>query len=162
MVSMEAAAAAVEAALATMVRPDVTLDEPDGSYSTLGSVSAGLTSLRQALDQLALWHDQAADRAGADDGEPRSGYRHAIIAAARLRHATALIERATVEVDAAWAENGHIAWQPSSDPQAVGLHPEPGAPTESARRLPPTSAFGSSAAHEAAGGRGHRQDGLAR
>lgn len=161
MVGMEAAAATAEAALAMMARPDVTLDEPDGGYSALGSVSAGLVSLRQALDQLALWHDQAADSAATSDGNARSGYRHSIMAAARLRHATALVERASVEVDAAWAENGHIVWRPSSDPHATKLHPEPAARTDSARRLPPTSAFGASAGEEA-GGRGHRQDGLAR
>ncbi|WP_053208211.1 hypothetical protein [Jiangella muralis] len=162
MVSMEAAAAAAEAALAAMARPDVTLDEPDGSYSTLGSVSAGLVSLRQALDQLALWHDRAAGRAADDDSEPRSGYRHAIMAAARLRHATALVQRASVEIDAAWAENGHIVWQPAPHPPAATIHRKPDEPTELARRLPPTSAFGASAGHEEAGGRGHRQDGLAR
>lgn len=128
-------------ALRGLAHASRTIARAGDSYPVLGSLSAGLASLRQVLDQLAGWHDDAASLAADDAGDPQVGYRHAIMAAARLRQAAALVERAGAEVDAAWNDNGRIAWQP--EPPTKPNQPDTGHDlTDRRRRLAPGSAFG--------------------
>lgn len=136
----EDAATAAEAALISLARATASTELAD-SYAVLGSVSASLVSLRQILDQLATWHDIHADRAAGTGTDPRAGYRHAVMAAARLRQATNLAERTGAHVDAAWADNGHIVWQPGPDAEAPGRGVDADGRAEP-RRLPPATAFG--------------------
>lgn len=153
MVTPEDAATAAENALTALVDANSASTKIEDSYAVLGSLSAGLVSLRRVVDQLATWHDDAADRASGTSGDAPAGYRHAIMAAARLRQAATLLERTTAHVDAAWTDNGQIIWQPASQPRAT-QHLEPrGRPQ---RQLPPGSAFGG---NEHTPGRQRRRDG---
>lgn len=130
-------------ALRGLAHASQTLARPRDSYAILGSLSAGLVSLGQTLDQLASWHDHAASRAADDAGDPRAGYRHAIMAAARLRQASALLERVGTEVDAAWADNGRIVWHPELLTETVQPSTDRNQDLDSRRhRLAPGSAFG--------------------
>lgn len=144
MVTFENAAADAEQArdaLRGLAHASQTLAQPADSYAILGSLSASMVSLRQTVDQLAGWHDHAASRAVDDADDPRAGYRHAIMAAARLRQASALLERAGAEIDAAWADNGRVAWHPV--PPAGPAQPGTDRDLTSRRdRLAPGSAFG--------------------
>lgn len=89
------------------------LADPADSYALLAVLSAGLGSVRHALDQLAVFHDRTADRATDTTGTRTAGHHAATQASAALRDAAALTGRAEARVDAAWAESGSIVWQPA-------------------------------------------------
>lgn len=146
MVTFENAATHAERAhdaLRGLAHASQSLSHAADSYSILGSLSAGLISLRQTADQLAGWHDDAANSAVDAAGDPGAGYRHAVMAAARLRQASVLLERVSAEVDAAWAENGRVAWQPELLTEPVQPSADQNQDLDSRRhRLAPGSAFG--------------------
>ena len=129
----EAAADAAREALRGLAYATRSIPEPSESYAVLGSLHAGLASLRQALDQLADLHDRHAPRAATTDLRQLCGEVAAEIAAAELREAATLLDRAYSRVSAAWSHNGRIVWQP--EPRA----PRPGGPS---RRLAAPSSFG--------------------
>lgn len=115
MVRSEPAVSAADAAreaLRGLAHATRAIPEPGDSYGVLGSLHAGLASLRQTLDQLADFHERHAPTAiTLDAGELRSQVA-AEIAAAELREAAALLERASGRISAAWSHNGRIVWQP--------------------------------------------------
>lgn len=115
------------------------IDEPGDSYAVLGSLHAGLASLRQTIDQLASFHERHARLATT----PRElGHQVAAeVAAVELREATAGIEQAYSRVAAAWSHNGRIVW-----------HREPPEPVAAARRLADLSAYGTPSAADVNGG----------
>jgi hypothetical protein len=110
------------------------IPEPGDSYEVLGSLHAGLASLRQTLDQLADWHERHAP-AAVTSGARGIGHQVAAeIAAAELREAAAFLERASVRVSAAWSHNGRVVWQPEP--------PDPPSSPAPSRRLAAPSSFG--------------------
>lgn len=109
------------------------IPELGDSYAVLGSLHAGLSSLRQTIDQLADLHERHAPRVVTADPRQLGREVAADIAAAELREAAAFLERANGRVSAAWSHNGRIVW-----------HPEPPAPPslDGSRRLASPSSFG--------------------
>jgi hypothetical protein len=112
------AADAAREALRGLAHAIRAIPEPGDSYGVLGSVHAGLASLRQTFDQLADFHEHHAPTAVRELG----GQVAAEIAAAELREAAALLERASGRISAAWSHNGRIVWQPEplSPPSSTG------------------------------------------
>ena len=110
------------------------IPEPGDSYAVLGSLHAGLASLRQTVDQLADFHEHHAPIAVTSDVRELGSQVAAEVAAAELREAAALLERASGRISAAWSHNGRVVWQPEP----------PGPPSSSAplRRLAGPSSFG--------------------
>lgn len=100
---------AASRALAYATRQD---EDPGDSYAILGELQATLITLHQSVHQLAAMHRNLAERAVTDDGDQAAGRHHADTAAARLDATAAHLDQATDELMAAFAENGHIAWQP--------------------------------------------------
>lgn len=117
------------------------IDEPGDSYAVLGSLHAGLASLRQTIDQLASFHERHAPLA--TTSEPRElGHQVAAeVAAAELREAAAGFEQASSRIAAAWSHNGRIVW-----------YREPPEPVAAARRLADPSAFGAQSTSDGNGG----------
>lgn len=135
MVSSEPAGAAADTAreaLRGLAHATRSIPEPSESYPVLGSLHAGLASLRQTLDQLADLHDRHAPRAATTDLRQLCGEVAAEIAAAELREAATLLDRAYSRVSAAWSHNGRIVW-----------HPEPPSPPHGpSRQLAAPTSFG--------------------
>lgn len=107
-----------------------TIDEPDDSYTVLGSLHAGLASLQQTIDQLASFHERHAPLATTSQPRELGHQVAAEIAAAELREAATGIEHAYSRIAAAWSHNGRIVW-----------HREPPEPAH-ATRLADPSAYG--------------------
>ena len=107
------------------------IDEPCDTYAVLGSLHAGLASLRQTIDQLASFHERHAPLATTSQPCELGHQVAAEIAAAELREATAGIEHAYSRIAAAWSHNGRIVW-----------HREPPEPAAWTRRLADPSAYG--------------------
>lgn len=108
------------------------------TYRVLGSLSAGLLSLQQALDQLAGWHERNADHAASDGGERDAGRRDAVAAGDYLREAAGRVRQAHSELRAAFNHSGRIAWRCGIDASLTrrdGGRGEPArfAPTSAAR-----------------------------
>ncbi|MFV0307071.1 MAG: hypothetical protein ACK5OX_04940 [Desertimonas sp.] len=133
-------AAEAREALRGLAHATRVIAEPGDTYAVLGSLSTGLASLGQSLDQLSDWHHRNVDRAVTDTGSRDAGGRAAVGAADNLHEAAALIEQARVAVDAAWNHNGRIAW-----------HPEP-VEVQTVRRLPEPSLFGAASVQRADNG----------
>lgn len=95
------------------------IDVPADSYEVLGSVQHALIGLHQSLQQLASWHLRYGQYAATDQGDRAAGHAHAVETAAQLTAAAMDVDRATDRVMAAWAENGHIAWQPDRHIEAA-------------------------------------------
>ncbi len=102
----------------------------------IGSLASSLVALRQVLDQLSAWHEQAADGALDAAGDRDAGYRAAFDVALHLSQAAMEIERAATAVDAAHQPASHISW-PAAE-QGPGRVPV----RRSDRRLAPPSLFG--------------------
>jgi hypothetical protein len=136
-VRSEPAASAADTAreaLRALAHATQAIPEPGDSYAVLGSLHAGLASLRQTVDQLADWHERHAPLAATSDPRQLGREVAAEVAAAELREATAFLGRASGRVAAAWSHNGRVVWQP-----------EPPAPPSSSaplRRLAGPSSFG--------------------
>ena len=145
MVSPEAPTSAADSAreaLRGLAHATQSIPEPGESYAVLGSLHAGLASLRQAVDQLADLHDRHAPIAATSGPGELGRAVAAEIAAAELREAAAFLDRASGRVSAAWSHNGRIVWQP--EPPT----PPPAGPS---RRLATPSSFGGPAASRDAG-----------
>lgn len=104
----------------------------------LGSLASGLGALRQVLDQLASWHERAADGAIDAAGDGDVGYRHSFDVAMQLSQAAMEVERATTAVTSAQQTAGRITW-PAGD-QTPNRVPA----GRSDRQLAPPSLFGTS------------------
>lgn len=111
-------------ALRRLAHATSTMPEPGDSYAVLGSLHAGIASLRQVFDQLADWHEHHAPSAATDPRQAGSQVA-ADIAAAELREAAAFLERAFGRLSAAWSHNGRIVWHP--DPQSADAPHRPAA-----------------------------------
>lgn len=125
-----------------MAHATQSIPEPDDSYAVLGSIHAGLASLRQTVDQLADFHERHAPIAATSDPRQLGRAVAAEIAAAELREAATFLDRAYSRVSAAWSHNGRIVWQP--EPPT----PPPAVPS---RRLATPSSFGEPTASRDAG-----------
>lgn len=99
------------------------------TYGMLAAIQAGLASLQQTLAGLADWHATNAP----DTGEGRQA---AIDAARILSDAAALTAQAGTHVDAAWARNGQIVWQPQT-PRPTPRSGSSGPPPPAARPARP-------------------------
>jgi hypothetical protein len=128
------AADVVREALRGLAHATRAILEPGDSYAVLGSLHAGLASLRQTVDQLADWHERHAPTAVTLDVRELGSQVAAEIAAAELCEAAALLERASGRISAAWSHNGRIVWQP----EPLGPPSSPGP----LRRLAGPSSFG--------------------
>ncbi|MTV25159.1 hypothetical protein FTX61_07000 [Nitriliruptoraceae bacterium ZYF776] len=104
----------------------------------LGSLASGLGGLRQVLDQLAGWHERAADGAVGAAGDGDVGYRHSFDVAMQLSQAAMEVERATAAVNSAQQTAERISW-PDAD-QTPNRVPA----GRSDRKLAPPSLFGAS------------------
>lgn len=96
-------------------------DDPADTYTVFGDLTAGLRSLRQALDQLANSHVTARDRAFDDDGNPIAGAASALAAADELHQAGTLLDQAYDRLDAAFTHSGRIAWHPQPTPEQTAV-----------------------------------------
>ncbi len=132
------AADAAREALRGLAHATQALPEPAESYAVLGSLHAGLASLRQTVDQLADFHERRAATLTTSDARELGRQVAVEVAAAELREAAAFLERASGRVSAAWSHNGRAVWQP--EPPALPLSPAP------SRRLAAPSSFGEPAA----------------
>ena len=128
-----AAADTAREALRSLAHVTQSIPEPDDSYAVLGSLHAGLASLRQAVEQLADFHEHHAPLAATSDPRQLGRAVAAEIAAAELREAATFLDHAYSRVAAAWSHNGRIVWQP--EPPT----PRPSGPS---RRLAAPSSFG--------------------
>ena len=114
---------------------------PQAETATMiGSLASGLAALRQVLDQLASWHERAAEGAVDVAGDGDVGYRGSFDVAMQLSQAAVEVERATTAVDAAQQTADRIHW-PAVD-QAPGRAPTRASAVQSDRRLAPPSLFG--------------------
>lgn len=95
------------------------IKDPADTYDVLGSLQHALIGVHQSLQQLAAWHLRHGQYAATDDGDRTAGHAHAAETAARLTAAAVDVDRATDHVMSAWAENGHIAWQPDRHIEAA-------------------------------------------
>ncbi|MTV26444.1 hypothetical protein FTX61_13620 [Nitriliruptoraceae bacterium ZYF776] len=102
----------------------------------VGSLAAGLGALREVLDQLASWHERAAEGAVDAAGDGDIGYRASFDVAMQLSRAAMEVERATTAVEAAHQTADRISW-PDAD-----RVPERAPTDRSSRRLAPPSLFG--------------------
>lgn len=137
MVRSEPAVSAADAAreaLRGLAYATQAIPEPGDSYAVLGSLHAGLASLRQTVDQLADWHERHAPIAATADAREVGRQVAAEIAAAELREAAAFLERASGRVSAAWSHNGRVVWQPEP--------PTPPTSSGPLRRLAGRTSFG--------------------
>lgn len=138
--SLAADASEAAEALRGLAHASRVIADPADSYRVLGSLSTGLASLQQSLDQLADWHDRNADRAATDDGDRNAGRRDAESAGVHLHNAADSIRQAHRSLNTAFSHNGRIAWQSGTDPA------RPGADRAKSGRLAPPSVFGTDAA----------------
>ena len=128
------AADAAREALRGLAHATQALPEPGESYAVLGSLHAGMASLRQTVDQLADFHERHAATLATSDARELGRQVAIEIAAAELREAAALLARASGRISAAWSHNGRVVWQP--EPPAPPSSPAP------SRRLAAPSSFG--------------------
>ncbi|MCW2752174.1 MAG: hypothetical protein JWR83_3284 [Aeromicrobium sp.] len=115
------------------------LDAPQDTYQVLGALSPVLSSLSQAMAQLAQFHDQHAHHAATDrdvrnDGSTGDGARIVRLAAAELRDAADTLLLAEAQVDRAHQLNARLIWTPEQP------EPPPPAATGERRREPTTAA----------------------
>lgn len=112
----------------------------------IGSLASGLDALREALDQLAVWHERAADGAVDAAGDGDGGYRTAFDVALQLSQAAMEVEQAATAVEAAHHVAGRISWPAADQGSGRALA------VRSDRRLAPPSLFGvAGTRHEPAG-----------
>ena len=123
-----------------------TMTRPAETATMIGSLASGLDALRQVLDQLSGWHEQAADDAVDAAGNGDVGYRSTFDVAMQLSQAAMEVERAATAVDAAHQTASRITWP------GAGQHAGHAPARRSERRLAPPSLFGiDSTRHEPAG-----------
>lgn len=115
----------------------------------VGSLAAGLGALREVLDQLASWHERAAEGAVDAAGDGDVGYRSAFDVAMQLSQAAMELERATTAVAAAHQTADRISW-PAAD-RVLDLAPA----DRSSRRLAPPSLFGAGETRRESAGISH-------
>lgn len=127
------AAATAREALRGLAHATQAIPDPADSYTLLGSVHAGLASLRQVVDQLADWHERHTPTAATPDPREVGRQVAAEIAAAQLREAAAFLGRAGGLVAAAWSHNGRVIWEPEP--------PAPPPPEGRSRRLATPPSF---------------------
>jgi hypothetical protein len=122
--------------LAELAHTTRSMTGPAETATMIGSLASGLDALRQVLDQLSAWHEQAADGAVDAAGDGDVGYRAAFDVALHLSQAAMEIERAATAVDAAHQPASGIH-RPATE-QNTGRVPA----VRSDRRLAPPSLFG--------------------
>lgn len=113
-----------------------TMAPPAETATMIGSLASGLGALRQVLDQLAGWHERAAEGAVDMAGDGDVGYRGSFDVAMQLTQAAMEVERATAAVDAARQTASRITWPTAG--QTPGRAPA----RASDRQLAPPSLFG--------------------
>jgi len=110
---------------------------PQAETATMiGSLASGLGALRQVLDQLAGWHERAAEGAVEVAGDADGGYRSSFDVAMQLSQAAMELERATTAVASARQTADRIHWPDAT--QTPGRAPA----RASDRHLAPPSLFG--------------------
>jgi hypothetical protein len=122
--------------LAELAHTTRSMTGPAETATMIGSLASGLVALRQVLDELAGWHERAADGAVDVAGDGDVGYRRSFDVALQLSQAAMEIERAATAVDAAHQPASGIHW-PATE-QNTGRVPA----VRSDRRLAPPSLFG--------------------
>lgn len=111
-------AAEASEALRGLAHASRVFDDPADTYGVFGDVVAGVRSLRQVLDQLAVTHLDHRDRAHDDGGDHSAGSRNALAAADELHRAGSLLDQAETRLSAAFTHSGQIAWGPAVTPGA--------------------------------------------
>lgn len=106
-------AAEASEALRGLAHASRVFEDPADTYAVLGDLLAGVRSLRQVLDQLAIAHVTNRVRAHDDAGDQTAGATYALAATAELQQAAALLDGVHDRVDAAVAASGRIAWHPA-------------------------------------------------
>ena len=115
----------------------------------IGSLASGIGALRHVLDQLARWHERAAEDAVDVAGDGEVGYRGSFDVAMQLSQAAMELERAATAVDAARQTAEGITW-PDADLTTTR------APAgRSDRQLAPPSLFGVGETRRAPAGMSH-------
>lgn len=110
---------------------------PQAETATMiGSLASGLGALREVVDQLASWHERAAEDAVDVAGDGDVGYRSAFDVAMQLSQAAMEVERAATAVDAAHQTANRITW-PAADKA-----PDRAPAVRSSRQLASPSLFG--------------------
>ena len=87
-------AAEASEALRGLAHAILGFDQPAEMYGVIGDLSAGMRSLRQALDQIADAPERKAAHAFNDSGNHEAGVRDALAAAEELHQAANLVDRA--------------------------------------------------------------------
>ena len=93
-------------------------DDPAQTYGVIGSLMAGIRSLRQVLDQVAAAHLDHQDGALTDAGDSVAGAADAQRAANALHDAAWHLGYVEINLDLASQHSGRIAWQPPHAPTA--------------------------------------------
>jgi predicted RNA-binding Zn ribbon-like protein len=110
-------AAEASEALRGLAHATRAFDDPADTYAVIGSLLAGVRSLRQVIDQLATAHLDHRRLAHDDAGDHRAGTRAAGTAADELHRAGTLLNAAEARLDIAFQQTGRIAWYPDPTPE---------------------------------------------
>lgn len=120
---------AVREALRGFAHSTRSIDDPTEIYAVLGSLSAGLASLEQALHQLGQFHDGPARKRARITGDPRTGRAASYQVAWELHRAAEIVHQAAAGLDRAHEVEATIAYDVRDFPTLANERrptPEPG------------------------------------
>jgi hypothetical protein len=105
-------AAELEATARTLAHSTRAVPVPADSYLLVGELSATAEHLVQVCQQLAVWHEKAAEGVHFEDERDRGldGTPGTEVAAAGLREAAAALDVAATALRAAHSGNGVVSW----------------------------------------------------
>ncbi|MBS3939666.1 MAG: hypothetical protein KG028_01775 [Actinobacteria bacterium] len=100
-------------ALRTLAQATRTIDEPQDAAVALGALTSGLVLVRQVLNHVADWHEQAAHLAARHAVGSRYAGRDTVDAiVSDLRDTADALLDAQSAVGMAWGRSERIAWRP--------------------------------------------------
>ena len=103
------------------------IDDPTEVYAVLGSLSSGLASVEQALQQLAAFHDGSAVERASVTGDPRAGRTASYQVAGELHRAAEMVRQVAAGLRRAHEVEATIAYDPRAFPTLTPFRdPAPG------------------------------------
>lgn len=138
------AADAARDALRTLAQATRTIDDPHAAVAALSALTSGLVLVRQVLNHVADWHEQAAHLAARHKGGSRYAGRDTLgVIVSDLRDTADALLDAQSTVGMAWGRSERIVWLPEPPPRPASA----AAP----RALPSPVAFGAVTAKRGGG-----------